>query len=544
MLVEQVQVSPKESSTSLRRLAPSAILILLCLPTFLFVWHNRDVPHFGILQDDGVYLIDAQALAQGAGYRILSLPKQPFDTRYPPLYPLYLSLAWLAIPTFPANLSAAVILTWLSFPVVLTLTYHWCKRNAFPVAISWAVVGMLALNPYVLFFVSNLGSETLFMVFLLGAIVIAERQDAGAWLFQGWRGPLLAGGLAGAGYLTRTSGIALLPAAIAYYLWKKRPLGALWFTLGMLPAIAGWTLWSRMHASVGQDVVTLCYTNYLGYYFMNVGWDNLGHILWRNVNALLEAMGSLVFPQAMDEGLLAKLILWPLAVAMILGCLRMVRQGSGRLYAFFGGVSLAVLSVWHYQPNQRFVLPLAPLLFAGLCFEMVNMAEWFRKAVARPNVAQRLVAYSLAGCLVTVLTGGLVLQISMDVGVIPNLLKDDRANTLAYRSIYGWIASHLPPDASILWQDDTALYLATGRHAVSFVVPPREFEATGGEAGEAARYRKIAEYAHRQRLDYVLLAKVGLRRNDEVLRNAAANPGLEQVHEEEGGILYRVRPQK
>ena len=88
MLVEQVQASPREeSSRSLRRLAPAAILILLCLPSLLFVWHNRDVPHFGILQDDGVYLIDAQALAQGAGYRILSLPAQPFDTRYPPLYP-------------------------------------------------------------------------------------------------------------------------------------------------------------------------------------------------------------------------------------------------------------------------------------------------------------------------------------------------------------------------------------------------------------------------------------------------------------------------
>ena len=83
----------------------------------------------------------------------------------------------------------------------------------------------------------------------------------------------------------------------------------------------------------------------------------------------------------------------------------------------------------------------------------------------------------------------------MDVGVVPNLFRNDRSNTLAYRSIYGWIANHLPADANILWQDDTALYLATGHHTVSFVVPPREFEATGGDAGEAVRYRRIAEYA-------------------------------------------------
>ena len=533
MLVEQAQTTPKESSQFLRRLAPAAILILLSLPSLLFVWHNRDVPHFGILQDDGVYLIDAQALAQGAGYRILSLPAQPFDTRYPPLYPLYLSLAWHSIPAFPANLSMAIMLSWLSFPVVLMLAYLWCRHHAFPVPTTWLIVGF-ALNPYVLFFVSNLGSEMLFLVFLLGAILVAER-------IRGWHGPLLAGAIAGAGYLTRTSGIALLPAAIAYYLWKKQPRAALWFTLGMLPAIAGWMMWSRTHAAPGHDVVTLCYTNYLGYYLTNVGWDNIGHILWRNLCALLEAMGSLVFPQAMEEGFLAKLILWPLAVAMILGCVRMVRQGFGQLYAFFGVVSLAMLLIWHYQPNQRFVLPLAPLLLAGFSFEIVNMADWFRQAIAHRSHARRLAAYSVTGCLVTVVTCGLVLQVSMDVGVVPNLFRNDRANTLAYRSMYSWIARHLPAEANILWQDDTALYLATGHHSVSFVVPPREFEATGGDAGEATRYRRIAEYARQQHLDYVLLAKVGMRHNDQVLREAAANPNLEPVHEEDGGILYRVR---
>jgi hypothetical protein len=534
MLVEQLQVFRKESSSSLRRLVPAAILILLCLPSLLFVWHNRDVPHFGILQDDGVYLIDAQALAQGNGYRILSLPKQPFDTRYPPLYPLYLSLAWRMSPVFPASLSMAIMLSWLSFPVVLMLAYLWCRRHSFPVSITWLVVGLFALNPYVLFFVSNLGSEMQFMILLLCAMLVAERS-------RGWHGPLLAGAIAGAAYLTRTSGIALLPAAIAYYFWMKQLRGALWFALGMLPAIAGWMVWSRLHAASGNDVVTLCYTNYLGYYLTNVGWDNIGHILWRNGSALLESMGSLVFPQAMEEGLLARMILWPLAVTMILGCTRMIRQGFGRLYALFGAISLAMLLVWHYQPNQRFVLPLAPLLLAGFCFQMAEMGEWFRQAIAHRSRAGRLAAYTFAVYVVTVLSGGLVLQISMDVGVVPNLFRNDRANTLAYRSIYSWIANHLPADANILWQDDTALYLATERHAVSFVVPPREFEATGGDAGDSARYSKIAEYAHQQHLDYVLLAKIGLRHSVEVLREAAANPKLERIHEEEGGILYRVR---
>jgi hypothetical protein len=526
MLIEHTPSITDNSRVSLRRLAPVLALIALCLPTLLFVWNNRDVPHFGVLQDDGMYLIDGKALAEGAGYRILSLPAQPYDTRYPPLYPLYLSLAWRVAPAYPATLGVAVMLSWLCLPVVLLLGYWWCVEQRFSVPITWLTVGLFALNPYVLFFVSNLGSEMMFMVFLFGAMLAAERS--------GWRWALLAGVLAGAGYLTRTSGIALLPAAIAYYYSKKQARGARCFTLGMLPFVAGWSVWSRLHAAPGHDVVTLCYTNYLGYYFTNVGWDNIVHVVSRNTGALLEAMGSLVFPQMM-EGWLAKVILWPLALAMIVGCVRIVRQGYARLYALFAAVSVAMLLVWHYQPNQRFVLPLAPLLLAGFCFAMVEAAAWLQQQ------NRGLAVRGFAMVVALLLTGGLVLQICMDVGVVPQLARNDRSNARAYQSIYTWITKNLPADAGILWQDDTALYLATGRHSVSYVVPPREFEATGGDAGEALRFQGIDQYAREQHLGYVLLAKVGLRRNEQVLKAAAADRGLELVHEEAGGVLYRVK---
>lgn len=526
MLIDQIPPVTNRTPVRARLWAPVLALLALSLPALLFVWNNRDVPHFGVLQDDGVYLIDAKALAEGAGYRILSLPGQPYDTRYPPLYPWYLSLAWRAAPSYPATLTVAVMLSWLCLPAVLLLGYWWCVRQRFSVPLTWLAWGLFALNPYVLFFVSNLGSEMMFMVFLFAAMLAAEHA--------GWRWALFAGLLAGTAYLTRTSGIALLPAALAYYGWKKQRRQALCFTLGMLPAVVGWAVWSRLHAAPGHDVVTLCYTNYLAYYFTNVGWDNIDHVLARNTGALLEAMGSLVFPQMM-EGWLAKAILWPLALIMVAGCVRMVRQGHSRLYALFALASTAMLLVWHYQPNQRFILPLAPLLLAGFCFAMVEMGAWVQKKNHGLSVR------GLVTLLALVLTGGLILQICMDVGVLPRLARDDRSNGRAYHTMYAWIARNLPPDANILWQDDTALYLATGRHSVSYVVPPRQFESSGGDAEDAARFRGIDRYAREQHLGYVLVPKVGLRRNVEVLQIAAADPGLEFLHEEAGGVLYRVR---
>src|SRR5579871_2048432 len=104
---------------------PALVVLLLCLPSFLFVWHNRDTPHFGILQDDGLYFIGGKALAQGDGYRILSLPGEPYQTKYPPLYPLLLSIAWRVNPAYPANLPLALLLSWLALPFVVWMVFAW-----------------------------------------------------------------------------------------------------------------------------------------------------------------------------------------------------------------------------------------------------------------------------------------------------------------------------------------------------------------------------------------------------------------------------------
>src|SRR5262245_48065954 len=106
-------------------------IAILCLPTLLFIWHNRDVPHFGVLQDDGLYLISAKTIAEGSPYKILSFPGEPYQTKYPPFYPAYLSIAWRIGETFPAKLTAALILSWLCLPAFLAVFHPWLCRHGF-----------------------------------------------------------------------------------------------------------------------------------------------------------------------------------------------------------------------------------------------------------------------------------------------------------------------------------------------------------------------------------------------------------------------------
>ena len=513
-------------------IVPAILLVLLLsLPSFAFVWLNRDVPHFGVLQDDGLYFIGGKALAEGTGYRILSFPGQPFQTKYPPLYPLYLSIAWRLNPAFPANLPIALILSWLALPVVLVLFHRWLQQNGFTMGTALLITGLLALNPYVLFFVSNLGSELFFMVFLFAAMFFAEKTDRSY-------SALIAGVLAGAGYLARTAGIALLPAAIIYFIWIKQPRRALWFTLGMIPAVAAWTLWTRTHAAPGHDPLTLCYTNYVGYQFYNVGWDNFASVLWQNASDLLVAMGSLIFPQ-MLAGLPEKLLLPPLAIAMILGGVRLVRNGHARLYAIFGTISLLMLVLWHFPPNQRFILPVAPLLLACFWTEAVHFAGLVRKAFSHPDPSQRRVAYGFAGFLIAILVTGAGLQIYMWVSVIPGLMREDRKDARAFEPTFNWVRANTPDHDNVLWENDTAFYLETGRRGAAFLIPTRHSYAKGDD--DLDLYQQIDQYAREHSLAYVILPKEGPHNREDVLRSAARNPGLMKIHDEPGAVVYRVQ---
>src|SRR5436305_5405596 len=99
------------------------IFILLLVPSLTFLWRNLDMPEFGYLHDDGLQYLSAQSIAQGNGYRISSLPENPAETKFPPLYPLYLSMVWKVNPSFPSNLRDASVLCWATFVLVLALSW-------------------------------------------------------------------------------------------------------------------------------------------------------------------------------------------------------------------------------------------------------------------------------------------------------------------------------------------------------------------------------------------------------------------------------------
>ncbi|MEP7354402.1 MAG: hypothetical protein ABI824_14345 [Acidobacteriota bacterium] len=444
------------------------VALALLIPSASLVWRFSDVPSFGDLHDDSVYYASAKSLAGGGPYRIESLPGEPAQTKYPPLYPLLLSTAWRIDPSFPGNLPIAAWLSWLAIPaIVLQLAWLFPKWG-FSRRQTWVLLALFALNPYVLLFGAQLLSETLFLALVLGAMLLVDRGVARESL------PLIlgAGIVGGLAYLTRSAGIALLFGAIVY-LWitgRERAKQILYFITGMLPFIAGWMLWSRMHQTTTNDPALLYYLDYFRYQLYAVSFSDLHLVLWKNADGLLWGMGSLIVPRVADSILIKDLSL-ALAVAMIAGVVRLVRAGHGRLFALFAFFSCGLLLVWHYPPNERFVLPLFPLALAGLVTEADHFIGLLRGALRHKQRDQRVVAklmMACAGCFAVAILG---LQAYVGIVYLPQNLVEKRAAKRERQASYEWVRANTPADATILSADDPSMYLYTGRHAMRRTLP-------------------------------------------------------------------------
>src|SRR5579863_10118087 len=128
------------------------IFLLLLIPSGYYVWKNPDMPEFAKLHDGGLLYGSAKSLATGQGFKILSLPEQPAQTKYPILYPLYLSAVWKLNPNFPDNLRTARMFNWAFFIACLALAWIYLRREGISEARTIILVALLGMNPYLILF--------------------------------------------------------------------------------------------------------------------------------------------------------------------------------------------------------------------------------------------------------------------------------------------------------------------------------------------------------------------------------------------------------
>ncbi len=514
----------------------------LLIPSAAFLWRNADLPQFGERHDDSVFYASAKSLA-GGHYRIESLPGQPAQTKYPPLYPLLLSIAWRIHPSFPGNLPLAAFLSWLAMPVLLILLARYYPSIGISGARCWILLLLTAANPYNVLFSATLFSELWFTALLTGVLLVAQRaaesEASAAWAAA-------AGALSGAAYLTRSAGIVLLGSGALYLGMRRKPRAAAVFAGCMAPFVAAWLLWARLHQIPTADPAWIYYTDYVKYELYIVHWNNLHLVLWKNLDALLWGLGSMVLPKIADS-LFVKILAQVLAVAMIAGVVRMARAGRAVHYALFAAGSAFLLVIWHFPPNERFVIPLFPLAIAGLLTEMEHFAAMLRAVRRHKDRSQRVAGAIMAAAAALALAASLAVQAYVTGIYLNDSAARARAQNSDRTAAYAWIRANLPADATVIAYDDPVFYLHTGRAAIRRTIPPSIWYADDHE-GAVELYRNLAAYAREQGAQYVYYTTADLRRDmseddaSAMERQLAANPDLQPVFRAGIGTIYRVRP--
>jgi len=454
-------------------------------------------PAVGGFHDDGIYAVTAKALATGHGYSIFSLPGDNRQTKYPFLFPALLAVVWKLAPRFPENVIWLKTLPLACAVMWWYLSYRLIRRETRSPRVALVVAALVAASPWVLFLSTALMSETLFAALVTGALILVGRLERGT---GGWREIAAAGLLAGAAFLTRTAGIALLPAGALSLAWRGRRKKSVAFVLVALAVCAPWVWWQLDQSPASLD----SYYSRVNYENWNIVFHFTGEQKWKIVSQnLVEALiapGVLMGSPATGAGALLALVAGALAVT---GLARRAAQRPGVLEIFVVLYSALIIG-WAWPP-MRFFAPLLPvMLLYG--YQAIG---WASRGAALGRRTARVVMVS-AAVLLAAQAGWVLAATAVRARVtgsvkLPNTPEDDwREMTPVLR----WLGQNTPPDAVLMGNLDPVLYLYTERKSVrGFTTDPfrLHYAATSGVPPLGSAGEMLAVMRH-YRVTYLVCA--------------------------------------
>ncbi|MBV6520739.1 MAG: hypothetical protein MNPFHGCM_00857 [Gemmatimonadaceae bacterium] len=408
----------------------------------------------GSFQDDAIYTILAKSLATGRGYRLLNLPGEPNGTHFPPGYPLFLAGIWKVWPSFPDNVVAFKFANAGCLATAALGAFAFVRRRL-AWTVPWAAVAAVAgtTSIVVLLITGVVLSEPLFMAGLFGVLLLAESSvDT-----RGPRRAFASGVAAGALALVRTIGVAMLPAALLVFLWKRRPRDAAAFAVGALLLLLPWQLWVSAHAAEVPAVLNGKYGSYLPWLIAGYGDGGLPFlrdVVTSNVQGLAAMFGFAFMPVVAEPPRMAAIAAVSLFVAA--GSAMLVMRAP--ITATFLWAYLSIAIVWPFDP-ARFLLAVWPLLIVCFLLPVLWLGRW--QAAGGGQRAARWIGLASA----TVLALGFL---AYNVRGVRNQwwASVQRDTGERAKPIVEWTARNTAPTDVLATDDDLVVYLYTQRRAV------------------------------------------------------------------------------
>lgn len=503
-----------------RRASPSgparadlAVVALLVLGGVVnSVMATRAPSQVGFIEDDGIYFSTARALADGRGYRHLSLPGEPYQTKYPILYPLALAALWRVFPTFPQNIVAAQVMNGVFACAACLLAYAVLRRGwRLSPALGGAALAVATTNPNWWSLVQSTMSEHLFGLLAAGALVCAcltgGEPEPGRASRPGLVRAALAGLLAAGAYLTRSIGLsAVLAVVLAPAIAGRRRPALLAALAAGIPG-ATWLVWRSAAQAANQAIPQAAALTYdLSY----AAWmpDGIGEAAWvmyHNVPRMAYGLVSTLFVLP-DAWLLGPAGVRPWAYVLMAAAAGLVGLGlavtwararcAGHLY--LAGYA-ALVWVWPFDP-ERLLVPLLPFVAAALLAGISRVSRSRRATASRETRSVEWAPVALAA--------GMVLW-NLHVG--GNILRNQAAGReyAERQELIRLLRERTASDAVIAAESSGFLHLSTGRKVVPIVPAESSIrllyapDARLADAGR--RVSPAGQQAHREALERGLL---------------------------------------
>lgn len=491
------------------RYLPALILSVGLLPSAWLLYRFPDTPQLGMAGDDVMYMGVARSLADGQGYREAALPGNPWQTKYPPGYPVMLAAILKVSPAAQSFWIIAHSWVWLA---LASVTLTWAMRQTGLTPMQAAVIGALwAANPSG----ANAGvlalADAPFCALLFLVLGLLLRLDKAA----SWNAAHV-GLIMGMACLIRSAGMIAICGLVGWLLWRRNFRTAFWFgaSASVLPAL--WMLWSHWHLPSGYGPVAEFYFSYSSRWLQTVREAGLESILVTNARFTLKSLADWLVP--FETGLVLQTLAYIVLVAF--GCAALAEWKGGPVTAV--ALTMAAFQlIWNWSPNGRFFLPVAPA-FLGAGVTMLSSRPAFLRIFILAVVA------------------------IADVYGTSDLARDYASwKDAGFAPVYTFIKTELPSEAAIL--GDERVWLSTGRRVVGMPMPMEYFyrRLPDSQMEFFMSYKDVArQFAAR----YVLLEpwdgvrwNVPFERAEQFADAMRSDPDLERIFSQNGVELFRIR---
>ncbi|MBS1826847.1 MAG: glycosyltransferase family 39 protein [Acidobacteria bacterium] len=401
-------------------------------------------PAVGAFHDDGVYIVTAKALAEGKGYRIISLPSEIPQTKYPALFPILLAGVWKWNPNFPENVPFLKLIPLLSTILWLGLSYRLLREEGVSKPVAAWICCLTAASTWVVYLGTMVLSEAPFAALTTASLLAFRRAERSG----STRLLLLSAVCAALAFHTRTLGLGWILAGALYLALGRRWRQAFLFAAVASLLAAPWIWWvASQPPPIGAVDAYYSKENYQGWNILsNFTLSQKLTILFSNLTMVLFAPGLLAGIPANGWLALAALAV---GVATAAGMWKLRSSVFVLLFLVYGSMVCA----WAWIPS-RFVVPFLPLM---LWLAWQSLEKYPRARLW--SVGLLTIASALS------LSAGIQSTLRLGYPPLPTPAAStdgwDRQEALLER-----IRRQTPPNAVLIGNLDPLYYLYTGRKAV------------------------------------------------------------------------------